>query len=250
MTVRLSPHKITKIMKGYLSGMAQADIAQKAGVDQSTVSIYSSKFRERVSQIGLLAAGREFSVFDEVDALRSLSVELSQADLTVEEAKEGLRIIKAFMKVGVRPEQHLTLIKVCAEINDPGFIQAAVKLNKIEAEANMTYAQVIFKLEKAISELSLVESKLQETLSGVESTTESLTQKRREESKLQAHLQQLHNEARKSESMLKQELATKMKQLKVKLAEVEQVSVLKAELAKSGLDISTLVQLAKEYGKW
>jgi len=250
MTVRLSAHKVSKMMKGYFGGITQAETAEKAGVDQSTVSIYSSKFKKRASQVGLLSAGKEFGVFNEVDALRSLSVELSEAGLTVGEAKEGLRIIKTFMKLGISPEQHLTLIKVCGEINHPGFIQAAVKLNKIEAEANMTFAQVISRLEKATSQLSAVEKKSQEMQSKLESAAKSLTQKQHEEASLQACLQQLQNEARAKDTQMQQQLVSRTKQLKVKLAEVEQVSVLKAELAKSGLDIPTLVKLAKEYSKW
>ena len=248
MTVRLSPHKATKILIWFFRGMPQKEIAEKAAVHQSTVSIYSSRFKKRVSQIGLLAAGQEFAMFNEVDALRSLSVELSQAGLTVEEAREGLRILKVFMKLGISPEQHAILVKVCKKMNNPSFIHAAVKLGKIEAESKLTYEQVVSRLEKAASELPLVEQKLQQKHAQLESTDKSLSQKKDEVAQLEVSLQQLHNKVETKVAEMEQELAAKTKQMKVKLAEVEETARLKAELAKSGLDIPTLIKLAKEFG--
>jgi predicted transcriptional regulator len=84
MTVRLSPHKITKMMRYYFSGLSESEAAAKLGIDQSTVSLYVSRFKNRANEIGLVAAGKEFMVLNEVDSLRSLSVELSKAGLTVE----------------------------------------------------------------------------------------------------------------------------------------------------------------------
>ena len=112
MTVRLSPQKVSKILRNYFSGMPQCDIAKKAVVDQSTVSIYSSRFKQRAAEVGLLAAGKEFGVFNEINALRSLSAELFTHKLTVDEANQGLKIIKAFIKLGIMPEQHTELVKL------------------------------------------------------------------------------------------------------------------------------------------
>lgn len=174
MTVRLSLQKVSKIMKRYFGGMPQSEIAKKAGVDQSTVSIYASRLKERADEIGLPAAEKEYLVFNEVDALRSLSVELSKADLTVEEAKQGINIVKAFMKLGINPDEHIPLVKICGEIGDPSFVHAAVKLSKIEAEGNMTYEEVTARFEKATSELPCTEMKLQETQARLKSAEKSL----------------------------------------------------------------------------
>lgn len=119
MTVSLSPHKVSRVFRLFFSGMPQLDIAEKAGVDQSTVSLYASRFRNMVGKVGLLTAGKEFGVFNEVDSLRSLSVELTKADLTVEDCRKGMNIIKAFLKLGVNLGQHAALVKVCKAIDDP-----------------------------------------------------------------------------------------------------------------------------------
>jgi DNA repair exonuclease SbcCD ATPase subunit len=247
MTVRLSPQKVSKILRCYCGGMPQTEIAKKAGVDQSTVSLYASRFKETAVGIGLLAAGKEFGVFNEVDALRSLSVELSQAHLTVEEAREGVKILKAFLKLGVSPDKHTMLAKVCGEIDDLGFVNAALKLSKIEAESDLGYEQVIAKLEKAKSELPSAEKKLQEVEAKLMASNKALGKKTNELASLEAHIAQLQKDAKDKETELDHELAAKMKQLKVKLGELEQISELKTELAKSGLDIRTLVNLGKEF---
>lgn len=43
---------------------------------------------------------------NEVESLRSLSFELYKSKLTVEEAKEGINIIRAFQKIGIDSVKH------------------------------------------------------------------------------------------------------------------------------------------------
>ncbi len=131
MTVKLSPQKVAKILRYYFSGLPQMKIAKKSGVDQSSISIYATRFKERSSEVGIIVAGKEYGLMEEVDALRSLAVELHKAKLTVDEAKEGTKIEKAFIKLGISPATHMILVKVCKEINDQEFVNAALKLAKI-----------------------------------------------------------------------------------------------------------------------
>jgi len=51
MTVKLSPQKVAKILRYYFSGLLQMKIAKKSGVDQSSISIYATRFKERVSDV-------------------------------------------------------------------------------------------------------------------------------------------------------------------------------------------------------
>jgi len=234
-------------MRHYFGGVPQTKIAKRAGVDQSTVSIYASRFKERAAKIGVLAAGKEFQVFNEVDELRSLSVELSKAELTVDEAKEGLRIAKVFIKLGIGRKQHTVLVKVCKEVDDPGFIHAAVKLGKIENESNMSYEEITSKFEKVTSQLPFVEKQLQKTQAELESVHKFLAQRKQELAGVETQLTQLQNEAKAKEAKLKQELAIKTKKMNVQHEEVEEVTKLKAELDKQGLNLSTLIELAKEF---
>jgi len=247
MTVRLSPQKVSKILRNYFSGMPQCEIAKKAVVDQSTVSIYSSRFKQRAAEVGLSTAGEEFGVFNEINALRSLSAELFKHNLTVEEANQGLMIMKAFMKLGIEPEQHTTLVKLCKEVDDPGFIQAALKLNSIETEGNMSYEEVVSRFEKVSSELPSTENKLRTIQTKFKSLSDLIAERNQELANLEARLAQLQKDAKAKLAKLEQEFENKKKELNVKSEEVKEVAKLKADLGKQGLDILMLVRLAKEY---
>ncbi len=247
MTVRLSPQKVSKILRNYFSGMPQCEIAKKAGVDQSTVSIYSSRFKQRAAEVGLLAAGKEYGVFNEINALRSLSVELSMHKLTAEEANQGLKIMKAFIKLGIGPEQHTTLVKLCKEVDDPGFIHAALKLNTIETEDNMSYEEVVSRFERMTLQLPPAENKLMKIETKFKALTDLIANRNQELTNLETRLAQLQKDEKTKLAKLEQEFENKKQELNVKSEEVKEVAKLKTWLAKHHLDIPTLVALAKEY---
>ena len=137
MTVKLSRLKANKIIRLYFRGLTQGSIAEKTAVNQSSISHYSSRFKEIAKTKGLLNTGKEFGVENEIEALRSLAVEMADAGLTSEEAKIGLKIYKAFLKLEVSPDQHQNLIKVCSKINNQDFVHAAVKFTEIEDELEL-----------------------------------------------------------------------------------------------------------------
>ncbi len=216
-------------------------------MDQSTVSIYSSRLKQRAVKIGLLAAGKEFGVFNEVNTLRSLSVELSKNNLTVEEANQGLKIINTFVRLGIKPEQHTSLVKLCKEIDDPGFIRAALKLSRIEAEGKMSYEEVVSRFERVSLELPAAENRLEEVQSELRSLNDLVAKGTRELAKVEAHLAQLQKDTKAKQAKLQRDFEDKRKGLNVKIEEVEEVAKLKADLGKQGLDIPTFLRLAKEY---
>ena len=139
MTVKLSPHKVRRILRGYFNGLPQTTIANKVAVNQSSVSIYASEFKKLTAMSGILIAGKEFGVENEVDAMRSLSVELYEAGLTVADAQQGVAIIKTFHRMDVEPEQHALLIEVCKEVRDHEFVKAAMELTSIENTTRMNF---------------------------------------------------------------------------------------------------------------
>lgn len=180
MTVQLSPHKVSKILRGYFRGLPQIKIAKEAGVDQSSISHYASRFKKRVAKYGIRATVKEYQVLNEVESLRSLSVELYDSKLTAEEARQGHNIIKAFQKLGINPEQHYTLIKVCREVDDPGFVEAALKLAQIEAQTGMEYHQVMSGFEKAQKQLPRLDEKVAETKAKLKSINDGLLENKQE----------------------------------------------------------------------
>ena len=247
MTVQLSPHKVSKILRGYFCGLPQTKIAKEAGVDQSSISHYASRFKEMAAKYGLSAAGKEYQVLNEVDSLRSLSVELHQSKLSVEEAKQGYNIIKAFLKLGINPEEHLNLTEVCQKIEDPGFIKAALKLSQIESQTGMGYHQITSGFENAQKQLPQLEKKIAEANAELKSLNDGILKNKQELAGREEYLKTYQNEVKAKEARLEKELLAKMKQLEVEKKEVEELAVLKSKLVKNGLNLQTLLKLAKEF---
>ena len=185
MTVRLSPHNVTRILSGYFHGVPQTTIARMSGVDQSTVSIYASRFRSLASRIGILGAGKEFGVFNEVDALRSLSVELAKAKLPVGEAREGLRIMQIFLDMDVPPGRHADLVGLCRKIDEPAFIEASLELVKIEKEAGIDYEEMMRKARRLARELHSKDKKLKGLQTALASIDRILTERKKESSEIE-----------------------------------------------------------------
>ncbi len=247
MTVQLSPYKVSKILRGYFRGLPQTEIAKKAGVDQSSISHYASRFKEMAAKYGLPAAGKEHQVLNEVESLRSLSVELYKSKLTADEARQGHNIMKAFLKLGIGPDKHLNLVEVCKKVEDPDFIIAALKLSQIETQTGMEYHQVISNFEEAQNQLPQLEEKIAEAKAEMKSINDGVLKNKQELVGQEEHLKKYQDEVKAKEAWLEKELLAKMKQLEVEKKEVEQVAILKAELTKKGLKLQTILKLAKEF---
>ncbi len=183
---------------------------------------------------------------EEVDALRNLSVELHKAKLTVDEAKEGVKIIKAFIKLGTSPAEHMTLAKVCKEINDQSFINAALKLSKIESDSNISYEEVVSGFQEMTSQLPVLEKQIENLNAELNSITSNLADKKQEMASLEEGLSKLKKLAEDTLAQTKQEISMKMEEAKVTEKEITEIAKLKVDLDKKGLDIPTLVKLAKE----
>ena len=60
-------------------------------------------------------------------------------------------------------------------------------------------------------------------------------------------MKQYQEEVKGKKARLEQELSTKMQQLGLKEADIEEVAKLKVELGKKGLDLQTFLKLGKEF---
>ncbi len=268
MTVRLSQSKVSKILRYYFRGMTQPDIARRVAADQSSVSAYSTNFKRSAALVGLLTAGKEFDVFNEVSELRSLSVELLKSKLTAEDARQGVKIIQAFRRLGIEPERHTSLIQVCKKIDDPHFINASLKLNRIEAEGQMSYEEALAKYDLTVSQIPSKKTELSQMQTKLDSLNSSITEKNKKLQSVDTEIKQrqreaeirkanlereaetrktnLEKEAETRKAKLEQEYTTRCRQLDVTLKEMEEVAELKTMLRNINLDIPTFIQLAKE----
>lgn len=247
MTVRLSPHNVSRILSDYFHGVSQATIAGRSGVDQSTVSLYASRFKRLASQIGILGAGKEFGMFNEVDALRSLSVELAKTKLTVEEAREGHRIMQLFLDMGVPPGRHADLVGLCRKIGEPVFIKASLELVKIEKETGTDYEEMVRKARRLALELHSMDKKLKGMQTDMASTDRILAERKRESSEIEKKLARLRRDAEAEQETLGNRLTIRKRKLKIDEQQLAEFTSMKADLAKSGITLSTLAKLAKEF---
>ena len=248
MTISLPPSKVKKILKCYFSGLSQSAIAEKLLISQGSVSHWVSRFNEEAIKNGLLSAAKEFSVLEEIVELRALSVELEKGGMTTKGAGVGVKIMKKFKKLGVDPAQHEELVEVCAQVKDPGFVESALKLHEIKLQSGLDYNEAIVKCEKTTQEITVAEAKLEKTKAELQDTTTKVEEKAKKINNLQNSLDKLSKAVEERLKALKKEVANKEKEAKVTQKEIKQVAVLKADLAKQGLDIPTLVKLAKEMG--
>ena len=247
MTVQLSPHKVSKILRSYFRGLPQTKIAKEAGVDQSSVSHYASRFQETAAKYGLPAAGKEFNVFEEVSELRSLSVELLKVNLTSEDAREGVKIIRAFNRLGIRSDQHIKLVQVCKKVDDEGFITSLLRFVEIEDNSDKSYDEIVSNFESVASQLPLSEKKLMALKTEIGSLNNTLTKKKSELAGIQSQLVQFREETVAEKTRLNAELEAEMKRFGVKEQEVKEATKLKSELVKRDLDLSTLIKVAEEF---
>ncbi len=246
MTISLPPSRVKKLLKNYFSGCSQQEIAHQLAISQGTISHWAERFNKRAIDKGLLNAAKEFGVLDEIVELRSLSVELDKAGITTHEAKTGVKIMKKFKKLGVEPEQHEALVEVCAQVKDPDFIGDALKLHRIKMESGLDYSAAIVKYEKTVQGLPQVNEKLEKAKAELEYTTGQVEEKKKQLDSLQSNLDHLKKAAEEKMKAIKKEVADKEKEVEVTKKEINEVAALKTELSKQGLDIPTLIKLAKE----
>lgn len=247
MTVPISPHKATRILREYLKGEPQTAIARRVGVDQSTVSHYASRFQSRAARVGIPAAAKEYGVLNEVEALRRLSVELQRSGLTIEDARQGLKVAKAFLKLGIGPEKHVAVVKVWQKAGEDGFVDAALKLAREEAKSGLSYEQVMSRFERALEQLPQLEENVDRVRENLRSANIMFARRKQEIESQEEHSQRRSLELRKEIENLQKELQARMRESDVEKNEVAQVVALKSRLAKVGLDLETLLRLAEEF---
>jgi hypothetical protein len=205
MTVPLSPHKVRKILRGYFYGLPQVKIAKGSGVDQSSISHYTNRFKRIAAEYGLLAAGKEYQVLNEVESLRSLSVELYKSKLTTEEARQGHNIIKTFLKLGISPEKHFALIEVCKKVEDPGFAEATLRLSQIKVQTGMEYHQVMSRFERAQKQLPQLEEAIIKAKAKLKSITDAILKNTQELVDQEEYFKKYKNEVKDKTNQLEKE---------------------------------------------
>ncbi len=248
MAHKLSPHKASRIMELYFQGHSQPEIAGRLNVDQSTVSLYVTRFKHLAGEEGLKAAGKEFNMVDQVQALHSLAEELKASHLSVEEARAGLKMEALLQTCGIEPEQYKDVAQACVRMKAEGFISAAVRLAQLEASTGLGYLELVARCESAYEQLGKTEEDLQAVtaklgqvkgeLASIEKQKESAGQD------LKARMEQLGLDTKRLKKV--EELAATLKEAGVSDEEMEGFTQRQRLLAEAGITLDVFAAILQQ----
>ncbi len=246
MTTKISPQKLSRLLSLYFAGYNQVQIGQKLGIDQSTVSIYISKFGMQAQEKGLLAASKEVGIMDTISALHSLAAELQSGKLSVEEAKIGLKTRLKLETCGIVEDHYAELIEAAGQMKEQGFLDAALKLTSLEKTTGTGYAEITAKYEAVINEIeqkSVQLDDLKAAMTQQQSALKSIESKRETcEKEYNGYLKETGMTMDRLKAA--EQISAVLKKAKVKDSQLETYILRQQELDSSGIDIKLFGKIA------
>jgi len=227
MAQELSPHKRARIADLFFQGHSQQGIASKLGINQSTVSRCLDEFRFIVEQDGIGTLEKEAgTTMNDFRSLHNLAVELRKSKLSIEETKMGLKIHRMLEKFGISEEHYDEILQSITKMKSEGFIEAAMKLVKLETSTGKSYIDIVSEFESLSSEVAnLGESRanLKEENKTLREDKVKLAQanknKRRE-------IQEFSDEMKQKQAALNAELMKKMQDTGLTMTRIEKLEPL------------------------
>ncbi|MFB0556664.1 MAG: hypothetical protein ACETVW_02275 [Dehalococcoidia bacterium] len=248
MTQKLSPNKVSKMMALFFEGYSQTDIANKLKIDQSTVSVYVGKFKSISEQQDMQAAGEEFGIMNQVEALHSLAAELKKAKLAVEEAGVGLKMVQSLEKLGIKQEDYRGVLQACTKMKSEGFIKSAVKLTKLEHSTGMTHGELLDQYATTHEKLKKEQQELETTTSKLNAVKEELAnmdkQKKAASQDLKTYMDQIGVDMNRLE--LVEGLAKTLKDAGISNKELEDYIARQKILNKAGIGFNIFTEIVEK----
>jgi transposase-like protein len=169
---QISNAKKAEILALYLRGFSRDDVAKKAGVSSGTASSTVSEFNEEADSSSLPDASAKYGVWETIEALRDVSVELRKAGVTVKEARLGAELLVKASRMGVTLEKFEGFVQFCQKITPEGYpiedlILAAMKLSNLEDETGLDAGSIVSDYEAKVSESKELETRVQSLASEV-----------------------------------------------------------------------------------
>ena len=173
MANKLSDSKISKIIEYKNAGYSQHYTAAKLHINQSTACHYWNKFDDYAKAEGLEAATGKYGGGDATD-LNALAAELKKENLSIPEAKAGLKVHQLLQKLEVPLEDYEGVIKACLKINEKCFLETAAELEELEEKLGDSGLGVISGLELAAKKLEEAHSELDQLYLLIKSTKKEI----------------------------------------------------------------------------
>ena len=182
------------------------EISRRLGVSVGLISKVVSEFRGKAKALSLEEAAKMYGVWDEVKSVLELSSDLRRAGIPVSEAREGVALLKELRGLGVSVADVREWVNLCRKITQQeqlvsDYIQAAIKLSKLEGETGLSYRELLKDYEVKLSEFRGLSEKLKalkdevKRLEGARERIEGeLTSKRKELDELNRKVSELRDD--------------------------------------------------------
>ncbi len=245
---KISAYKAQKIFELHQEGNNQAAIAKKLHIDPSTVSKHLSKLEIIKEQKGLKSALQEFEVIDQTEENQKVLEEFYKSGLPIGDVATGIYVNKLFQECGVKSEEYKVLIQTCLKIKNTGYLEAAMKLNKLENQTHMDYQQLIDKGEKTYQQLGINLQELEKTKAALNEAKTELNginkQKEQATQDLKVHMTKIGMDEQRIQQVEILSLALK----KAKVTDQQLTDYIKRQelLNKANVEIDTFVAILNE----
>ena len=164
----MSPQKRYEIIRLWLlEHLTYKEISKRVGVALGTVSKTVNEFKEKAREMTLEEAARMFGVEDEVSALLGLSEALKEAGVAVIESKRVASLLRKLNEMNVGVDEAESWVKLCQKLSRSNFpvsdfVEAAIRLSKLEMETGLDYRALISEYEKKLSKFKALKKRVKD----------------------------------------------------------------------------------------
>jgi len=148
MPSRISLGNQKRIIRLYLEGHPQSEIADRVGFTQPTVSNEVNKFMGVARSSSLKEASTMYDVTELVDELRALSVDLRRLRKSPRECLEAAKSMRSILEAGLDTTDASDFLRLCKKLQGESslpedYLQSAVRLSRLEEETGKGYPQIL-----------------------------------------------------------------------------------------------------------
>lgn len=226
----ITARKRMNVVRYYLQGFSYQEIVDKTGISKgSVVSILTDLKNGKFH-------GLE-NVYDEIDALREIAVDLRRRDLTLSEATIGIAAFQGIESLGVQPSEVNSLVEQVRRLTPEGtesqdFISAVSAVIELEKRTGMAPKE----LEERVGELEGRHQTLQHQCKELEPMSKDVVALTEQRDGLTQELAALESEAKKKKESLDAEIADRTEGLQSLQGQVAGTEQLIGQLGQRVLD--------------
>lgn len=222
MRKKISDREKSEIVDLHLQGLTRDEIAKKTRVSAGAVSGVIKEFTDCADSTSTDEAAEEYDVAVTVETLRSLAGEIRKAGTSVEELMEVSNMLRRVKKL-IDLDSLEGYIKAGESLGDKAHVKASVRLHAIEERTGLTHDEILAEVERKDARSKEQSEEIQ---------------------RRNAEIKNLEDE----KTRLTEEEEMFLKQHKLTMARVEQVSHIEEGLSRYKIDLAKLEGLQRVLG--